>query len=78
MCSLFVRHGCFLFFEFTLPTGIFARAGVECDHYSKTSESGVDICEEKFGKNTEISPRLITQPEREEQDKWTVGEKRIT
>ena len=31
----------------------------------------------KIRKNTEILPRLITQPGREKQDKWTVGEKRI-
>ena len=50
LCSLFVRHGCFLFFKFTLATGVFSRAGVERDRHSKTSESGVDICEENSEK----------------------------
>ena len=44
LCSLFDRHGCFLFFKFSLASGVFARAGVERERYSKTSESGVDIC----------------------------------
>ena len=44
--------------------------GVERERYSKTSERGVEKC-------TEIPPRLITQPGREKQDTWTVGEKRI-
>ena len=77
LCGLFVRHGCFLIFKFTLATGVFARAGIERDRYSKTSESGVDICEENSEKNTEIPPRLISKPGREKQDKWTVGEKLI-
>ena len=46
LCSLFDRHGCFLFFKFTLASGVFARAGVECERYSKTAERGVDICSE--------------------------------
>ena len=46
LCSLFFRHVCFLFFKFTLATGVFARAGVERNCYSKTSGSGVDICKE--------------------------------
>ena len=29
LCSLFGGHGCFLFFNFTLASGVFARAGVE-------------------------------------------------
>ena len=31
----------------------------------------------KIWKNTEMPPRLITQPGWEKQDEWTVGEKRI-
>ena len=48
-CSLFVRHGCFLSFKFTLATAVFACAGVRHDRCSKTSESGVDIS----GENSE-------------------------
>ena len=29
LCSLFGRHDCFLFFKFTLASGVIARAGVE-------------------------------------------------
>ena len=29
LCSLFGRHGCFLFFKFTMASGVFACAGVE-------------------------------------------------
>ena len=52
LCCLFVRvgHGCFLFFNFTLATFVFARAEVERERYSKTSESGVDICQENLEK----------------------------
>ena len=38
-------------------TCVFARAGVERDRYSKTSESGVDICEEnseKYGNTSTV------------------------
>ena len=44
LCSLFCLHVCILFFKFTLASGVFARAGVERERYSKTSERGVDIC----------------------------------
>ena len=44
LCSLVGRHGCFLFFKFTLAGGVFARAGVERELYSKTFEHGFDIC----------------------------------
>ena len=51
LCSCsFDIFGCFLLFKFTLATGVFARAGVERDRYSKTSEHGVDICEENSEK----------------------------
>ena len=33
-----------------LATGVFARVGVKRDRYRKTSESGVDICEENSEK----------------------------
>ena len=49
LCSLFVRHGCFLFFKFTLASGVFLCARVKRDRCSKTSESGVDIS----GENSE-------------------------
>ena len=55
LCSLFVRHGCFLFFKFSLATGVFACAGFEHDRYSKTSENGVDICEENSEKDRNTS-----------------------
>ena len=56
LCSLFVRHGCFLFFKFTLATGVFACAGVKHDPCSKTSESGVDIS----GENSEKIQNLTS------------------
>ena len=46
LCSL-TQHGCFLFFKFTLASGVFACVGVERERYSKISEREVDICEEK-------------------------------
>ena len=33
-----------------MATGVFARAGVECDRSSKASESGVDIFVENLEK----------------------------
>ena len=63
---LFVRHtvyGCFLLLEFTLASGVFACAGVEHDRYSKTSESGVDICEENSEKIQKYLHGRLASPE---------------
>ena len=52
LCSLFDQHGYFLFFKFTLASGVFARAGVERERDSKTSERGVGTWGWKIYRNT--------------------------
>ena len=42
--SLFLEHGCLLFFKFTLAKWCFARAGSYSEHYSKISACKEDIC----------------------------------
>ena len=65
-----------LFFKFTLTTGVLLVQELGAIAIARLLKVGLTFVK-KIRKNTEISPRLITQPGREEKDKWTVGEKRI-
>ena len=74
LCSLFVQHDSLLFFKFTLASGVFCWCrGLAWALWQDFCTWGGHLGW-KFGKSTEIHPRLITQPGRQKQDKSTVGD----
>ena len=79
LCSLFVEHGCLLFFfKLTLASNVLLMQELSVSVIARFLQVGKTITKKKIQESTctEIPPRLITLPGREKQDKWIVGVKR--
>ena len=73
--SLFVQHGCLLFFKFTLASGVLLMQEFSVSIIARFLQVGKTFAK-KISRIYMYRNTVISHHRREKQDKWMVGEKR--